>query len=348
MAKRVFSLPIFCLSAACVAATSVGSMEAQGWKPFHIEQRWVIGGDGSWDYVHVDSANQRVSVAHQTKMDVVDLTSGKLIGSIVNLKRCHGVAVLPDGKTGFITDGNANEVVVFDTEKLTTLETIPTGKKPDGIVYEASTKTIWAFNGNSKNVSVIDAASRKVIATIALPGKPEFPQTDDKGTVFVNIDEPNSVVRLDAKTKAMTATWPLRGCEGPSGLAYDDKGKRLFSVCDGKKMAVTDAQTGKVLGLAHVGDGPDAAGYDAKGKLAFASNEDGTMTVIDAGKPGYPAVQTLTTMKGARTMGVDAATGKIYIVSAKLTSHTPAPTPEVTHPRPDPVPGTFTVLVIGR
>jgi DNA-binding beta-propeller fold protein YncE len=348
MAKHVSYVSTICLSAACIAAMSFGNVKAQVRKPYRIEQRWVIGGEGSWDYVKVDSANHRVYVAHQTKMDVVDLGSGKLIGSISGLKRCHGVALLPDGKTGFISDGNANQVVVFDAEKLTTIGTIATEKKPDGILYEASTKTVWAFNGNSKSVTVIDAASRKPVATIALPGKPEFPQTDNNGTVFVNIDEPNSVVRLDAKKKVVTATWPLAGCEGPSGMAYDQDGQRLFSVCDGKKMAVTDARTGRALGLAHVGDGPDAAGYDSKAKLAFASNEDGTMTVVDASKPGFPAIQTLTTMKGARTMGMDAATGKIYMVSAKLTTHIPAPTPEVPHPRPDGVPGSFTVLVIGR
>ncbi|ADW67588.1 YncE family protein [Granulicella tundricola] len=348
MTKSAFHLPGLWLSAICVLAAGFGTAYAQAQKPFGIQQRWVIGGTGSWDYVKVDSASHRLYVAHQTKVEVIDLTSGKLIGSIGNLKRCHGIAILPDGKTGFITDGNANQVVVFDTEKLTTIETIPAGKKPDGIVYEASTNTVWVFNGNSKSVTVLDAVSRKPVATIALPGKPEFPQTDNEGTVFVNIDEPNSIVVLDARTKTLTATWPLRGCKGPSGLAYDQDGKRLFSVCDGRKMAVTDARTGKPLGLAQVGDGPDAAGYDARNDLAFASNEDGTMTVIDAGKPEFPAIQTLATMKGARTMGVDATTGTIYMVSAKLTSHIPPPTPEVTHPRPDPVPGTFTVLVIGR
>jgi DNA-binding beta-propeller fold protein YncE len=348
MAKYVSHVSSLCLSAMCALATGASTANAQAQKPFHIEQSWVIGGDGSWDYVKVDGANHRLYIAHQTQMDVVDIMTGKLIGSITGLKRCHGVALLPDGKTGFISDGNANEVVVFDTEKLTKTGAIPTDKKPDGILYEGSTKTVWAFNGNSKTVTVIDATNRKAVATIALPGKPEFPQTDNNGNVFVNIDEPNSVVRLDAKTKAVTATWPLHGCEGPSGLAFDHEGGRLFSVCDGKRMAVTDTHTGKVLGLPHVGDGPDGAGYDAKNKLAFASNDDGTLSIVDASKPGYPTVQTLTTMKGARTMDVDAATGKVYVVSAKLTSHIPVATPEVTHPRPDPVPGTFTVMVIGR
>src|ERR1019366_5121727 len=124
-------------------------------------------------------------------------------------------------------------------------------------------------------------------------GKPEFPVADDTGTVFVNIEDKNSIVRIDAKTMKSTATWPLAGCESPSGLAIDLAGSRLFSVCDGKKMAVTDAKTGKSLATPTIGDGPDATAFDPKTGLAFSSNgEDGTLTVVDAAN-GYTVLQTL-------------------------------------------------------
>jgi hypothetical protein len=180
-----------------------------------------------------------------------------------------------------------------------------------------------------------------------MPGKPEFPTTDDKGTIFVNIEDKNAIVRLDAQAQKVTGTWTLAGCESPSGMAIDRTGGRLFSVCDGKKMAVTDAHTGKSLATPTIGDGPDAASYDAGSKLVFASNGDGTLSVVDAGKPGYPVVQTLRTLSGARTMTFDPATGTIYTVSAKMGA-TPAATAATPHPRPTPVPGSFTVLVIGR
>lgn len=330
------------------ACAAHGEPAGEGLKPFHIEQRWAIGGEGSWDYMLADSASHRLYLAHQTKVDVVDLTSGKLVGSISGLTRCHGIVILPDGKTGFISDGGANRVVVFDPANLATLGTIDAGTNPDGMVYEGSTKTLWAFNGASKNASVIDVASRKVVATLAMPGKPEFPATDHSGTIWVNIETTNSVVRLDARARKITATWPLKGCESPSGLALDREGGRLFSVCDGNAMAVTDARTGKNLAVAKVGDGPDATAYDAKSKLAFASNEDGTLSVVDAGKPGYPTIQTLPTMQGARTMALDAATGTVYTVSAKLGTTRPAPTALIPHPRLNAIPGSFTVMVIGR
>ena len=325
----------------------VATTSAHAQKPFRIEQRWTIGGTGGWDYMTVDSEAHRLYIAHQTRVDVVDITTGKVIGAVQGLTRTHGVVISPDGKTGFVSDGGANNVVVFDPSSFATLATIPAGTNPDGMVYERSTNTLWAFNGTSKNATIIDATRRAVVGTTALPGKPEFPTTDDKGTVFVNIEDKNEIVRLDAKTQQITATWPLAGCDSPSGLALDKSGARLFSVCDGKKMAITDSHTGKSLGTPTIGDGPDAAAYDSNQKLAFASNGEGTLTVVDAGKPGYAVLQTLPTMKGARTMALDPTTGRVYTVTAQFGAAPPA-TAATPRPRPSVVPGSFTVLVIGR
>jgi len=314
---------------------------------YGVKQRWVIGGDGSWDYMTVDTRTNRLYVAHQTTVQVIDLASGKLAGTISGLTRSHGIVIVPSGGVGFISDGGANNIVVFDPASLAKLGIISAGANPDGMVYEPVTQTLWAFNGASKSATVVDVAKRSVIATVPLPGKPEFPTADGEGAVFVNLENLDSILRIDAKTRKVEAMWKLAGCESPSGLAFDRAGKRLFSVCDGRHMAVTDARTGVSLATPPIGDGPDATAYDEKRQLAFSSNEDGTLTVIDAAKPGYPVIQSLATMKGARTMALDAATGTIYTVSAKLAP--PPPTnPPPKHPRPIAAPGTFTVLVIGR
>jgi len=275
---------------------------------------------------------------------VLDTTTGKAVGAITGLKGTHGVALDDSGKFGYISDGGANAVVVFDRGSLEKVASIAAGTNPDGIVFDPFTKTVWAFNGRSKDVTVIDAASRKVIATVALPGKPEFPTSDGKGNIFDNIEDKNEIVRLSAKDPKITATWPLAGCESPSGMAIDVAGNRLFSVCDGKKMAVVDSNTGNVLATPAIGDGPDAAGYDSKMKLAFSSNGDGTLTIVDASGSSYKVLQSLTTEPRARTMALDAATGKVYLVTAKF-GPAPAATAENPRPRPSVLPNSFTVLV---
>ena len=339
LGKMVLATPF----AIAILAPSVSLAQ----RPYSVQARWTIGGEGGWDYLTADANARRLYVTHGPRLEVLDLNSGKVVGSITGLKGLHGIALDDTGKYGYLSDGAANAVVVFDRASLQTMATIPAGTNPDGIAYEPVTKTVWAFNGRSHDVSVIDTAQRKVIATIALPGKPEFPAADGRGAVFVNIEDKNEIVRLDVAAKKITATWPLNGCDSPSGLAMDTTGRRLFSVCDGKKMAVTDANTGKTLATPTIGDSPDAAGYDAKHKLAFSSNGDGTLTVVDASVATYPVLQNLTTQRGARTMAFDSATGRVYLVTAEFGPR-PAATAETPRPRPAVVPDSFTVLVVGR
>jgi YVTN family beta-propeller protein len=317
-------------------------------KPYHIVDRWKVGGEGGWDYLLADSAAHRLYLAHGVRVDVLDTQSGKSVGSITGLHGTHGIALDTVGKFGYISDGGGNAVVVFDRATLAILATIPAGTNPDAILFEPATQTVWAFNGRSKNATVIDAATRKVVTTIALPGKPEFAVVDGEGTVFNNIEDKNEIVRIDARTHKPTGEWHLTGCESPSGLAFDVAGGRLFSVCDGKKMAVTDAKSGEALATATIGESPDAAGWDAAHKLVFSSNGgSGTLTVIDAATPGYPAIEELPTQRGARTMSYDQATDRIYLVTAEFGPR-PAPTADNPRPRPAIVPGSFVVLVVGR
>jgi YVTN family beta-propeller protein len=338
------ALQTLALSASILLAPSAALAQ----KPYSVLTRWTVGGEGGWDYLTSDPKAHRLYVTHGPRVEVLDTDSGKVVGSITGLKGTHGVALDDSGKYGYVSDGGANVVVVFDRATLATVASIPAGTNPDGIAFEPVTKTVWAFNGRSSNATVIDTGQQKVVATIPLDGKPEFPVADGKGTVFANIESKNEIVRFDAAARKITATWPLANCESPSGLAIDPAGRRLFAVCDGGKMAVVDANSGKTLANPSIGDGPDAARYDSARKLAFSSNGgSGTLTIIDAGKDGYPVLQNLATQRGARTLTLDSATGRIYLATAKF-GERPAPTTENPHPRPAIVPGSFTILVVGQ
>ncbi len=331
------------------AASLLGltALSSAAQEPYHVIDHWKIGGSGGWDYLLADPAAHLLYVTHGPRVEVIDTKTGKSVGAIAGMKGTHGIALDPEGRFGYISDGGSNDVVVFDRKTFATLATIPAGTNPDGIAYEPETKTVWAFNGRSKNVTVIDTASRTVVATIGLPGKPEFPQVDGHGRVFDNIEDQNQIVALDAKAKTLTATWPLTGCDSPSGLAIDRLHQRLFTVCDGKAMGVVDTKTGKQLAVATIGEGPDAAGYDAKDQLAFSSNgQDGTFSVVDAAH-GYKTIASLPTKLGARTMAYDEQTDRAYVVTADLGPR-PEATPANPHPRPAILSDTFEVIVIGR
>lgn len=345
--KKISSLvwlPMLAAAAVVLFFASPALVTAQ--QPYHVLDHWKLGGDGFWDYMLADPSAHRLYITHGARVEVIDAQTGKPIGAITGLHGTHGVALDTSGKYGYISDGGGNAVVVFDRSSLATVATIPAGTNPDGIAFEPATQTVWAFNGRSKDATVIDAATQKAVATIPLPGKPEFPAVDGNGFVYDNIEDKSEIVRLDAHARKLTAEWPA-GCDSPSGLAIDTAGHRLFAVCDGKKMAVVDSNSGKVIATPAIGDGPDAANYSPGKNVAFASSGDGVLSVVDASKPDYPTIESLPTQRGARTMTYDPSTDRAYVVTAEFGPR-PAPTADNPRPRPTILPGSFTVIAIGR
>ena len=349
MSRSIFSQPqrraaVFCALALCVCSfTALAHAQAT----YQVLDHWKIGGEGGWDYLKTDPAAHLLYVTHGNKVEVIDTQSGKDIHTITGLKGTHGVALEKSGKFGYISDGGANEVVVFDRHTFEKVAEIPAGTNPDGIAYEPVTNTVWAFNGRSKDATVIDVATQKAIGTVSLPGKPEFPQADGKGNVFDNIEDKNEIVRIDAKLQKVTAEWPLAGCDSPSGLSIDLKHNRLFAVCDGKKMAVVDSTSGKVIATSEIGEGPDAADFDPARELAFSSNGEGTLTVVSVKGSDYKVLQAVPTQRSARTMSLDPSTGRIYLAAAEFGPQPTAATPDNPRRRPPVIPGSFTILVVG-
>lgn len=336
----------FTVAALC---TAISVMPARAQGPFHIQHEWKVGGDGGWDYLAVDPHSKLLYITRGDHVMVIDTRSGKQVADIPGLHGIHCVVFSSDGIHGYITDGGANQVVKFNRRTNTVEKTIPAGDHPDGAVFEPVTRTVWAFNGRSHNVTVIDTKTDQVVATIALPGKPEFPVADGRGYVFDNIEDKSELVKLNAKTLKLDATWPLAPCESPSGLAIDAVHRRLFPVCDNQQMAVVDANSGKVVTTVPIGDGPDAARFAASGQYAFSPNgESGTLTVIHEDSPDhYSVVQTLATKRGARTMAMDPDGARVYLVTADFGPR-PEPTADHPHPRPPIVPGSFEIIAVGR
>ena len=307
-----------------------------------------IGGVGGWDYLTADAENHRLYVSHAGEVEVVDTETEKPIGKVSGMNRIHGIAIANDLNTGFISDGGNNEVILFDLKTLKIKDRVKAGSNPDGIVYDSASKRVFAFNGRSQNATAIDASSGHVDGTIALGGKPEFPVSDGAGSVYDNIEDKSEIVRIDSKRLQVTAHWSVTPCDSPSGLAIDKAGRRLFAVCDGKKMAVVDADSGKVVATPEIGEGPDAAAYDPGKKLAFSSNGEGTLTVVGgSGDDKYTVVETVPTAKGARTMALDTKTHKIYLSTADF-GPAPQANAQNPHPRPAIVPGTFKILVVSE
>ena len=305
-------------------------------------KRIPLEGGGRWDYISADSDSHRVYIARATHVSVLDSETGAVIGDIPDTPGVHGVAVAGDLGIGFISVGQANKVAVFDLKTLKVTSEIETGQNPDSILYHPATHLVFVQNGKSKSTTVIDAKTKQAVSTIPLNGKPEFFAYDEKGNVFINLEDIHSIGVIDAASKKLKATWPMAGCESPSGLAFDAKTNTLFSGCDGALMVV-DSQTGKVRQSVPIGDDCDGVYFDPSTGYLFASAGAGKLTVIHADSSGkYAVVQNMDTPPGSKTMGFDTAAHKVYLVSAKFTGN-----PTAT-PRPAVVAGSIEVLVIGK
>lgn len=342
MRKQMLSI----LLCACACALSIPALAAS---QYELKQKYVIGGEGGWDYLTYDAAGKRLFVSRATRVQVIDPVKGSVIAEIPNTTGVHGIALAHDLGKGFTSNGRENSVTVFDLKTLqeTAKIKLDGGENPDAIIYDPASKRVFTFNGRSKNASAIDAATSTAVGNIALDGRPEFAAADGAGMVYVNIEDKSEIQAIDAKKAAVVGTWPLNGCEEPSGLAIDPKHHRLFSGCHNKVMAVTNAETGKVITTVPIGEGVDANGFDPGTELAFSSNGDGTLTVVHEDAPDkFSVVQNATTLRGARTMALDPASHNVYLVTAEFEEQPPAK--EGDRPRRSMKPGTFTLLVMER
>jgi len=313
---------------------------------YHVAKTFLLGGDGGWDYLALDTVGHRLFIARQNRVVVVDPDNGKILSEIPGLNRAHGVAFAYASGHGFATSGADSTVTMFDLKTLQVLGHTTAAVDDDAILYDATSKRVFTFNGDAHSSSVIDPTSGKRIGTIDLGAGPEFAVAAGDGKLYVNLEDKGAVAEIDAAAMKVTRQWPLAPCESPTGLAIDRAHHRLFSGCRNKVMAISDATAGKLITSVAIGDGVDACRFDPGTQLAFASNGDGTLTVVHEDSPGqFTVVANVATKRGARTMELDLRTHRVFTATAEF-GPTPAPTEQQPRPRPSLVPGTFALLVL--
>jgi YVTN family beta-propeller protein len=315
---------------------------------YHLIKKVVLGGEGFWDYLTVDSAARRLYISHASKVLVLDADTYAVVGEIPDTNGVHGITIAPELGRGFTSNGRSNTVTVFDLKTLKVQGQVKTGENPDAIIYDPASRRVFTFNGRSSDATAIDAASGTVASTIPLGGRPEFAAADGDGRIYVNLEDKSEVVTLDSRALSLKTRWPLAPCEEPSGMAMDVKHRRLFIGCHNKMMAVMDADTGRIVATPPIGEGVDANSFDPETGLAFSSNGEGTLTVVREESPeNFTVVENVPTQRGARTMALDLKTHRVCLVTAEF-GPPPAPTPERPRPRPSIIPGTFTLLVLDK
>ena len=325
-------------------AFAAGLLPASAQTNWNVVTTFHIGGDGGWDYVTMDAPNHRLFVTRTTHTIAVDEQSGSVLGDIPGQVRSHGVALVPALGRGFITDGGgAGAILVFDLRTYAVLGRIPAVPDADGIIYDKKLNRVLAVSGDGDELLTfgpdIDPKTGKLDPPIPLGGAPEFLASDGSGKVYINLEDKSLVAVVDLNTRKVVDRWPVAPGGHPVSMAMDPATHRLFVGCRNPQMLVVmNAETGAVESSLPIGGGVDATRFDA-GK-AFASAGDGTLTVAAEKGGKWFIEQTVTTPKGARTMGLDPTTHRIYLPTAELEPATTG--------RPRPKPGTFMIVEVGR
>ena len=315
---------------------------------YKIITKIKIGGVNRWDYSFVDSNNHRLYVSHGGQTEVIDTNTDKLVGTIMGTNGVHGIAIAEDLGIGFTSDGGDNDVTVFDLKTLAVKSKIKTGQNPDTIIYEPTSHRVFTFNGRGSDATAIDAKTLAVVsASIPVGGKPEFAQIDGKGHIYVNIEDKNEIIEVDAKNALVARRYSIGPCDGPSGLAMDPKKLILYSVCGNKMMIVSNPATGKVLAMPEIGNGPDGVAFD-DGYAFSANGRDGNITMVGETAPGkYTVVATIPTQLFARTIASDQKAHKLYLPAAE--SGPPAVGKDGKQGKnPSQVAESFEIIVMGR
>lgn len=317
-------------------AAALAALPAVAQTSWDVEKIFPIGGAGSWDYLTVDPATHRLYVPRTTHTMVIDAATGSTLGDIPGQKNAHGVAIVPEAGRGFISDGGGDgAVVIFDLKTHAILGTLTAQQDADGITYDSFSKLVLVVSGDKGVLMTlkpdIDPRSGKIEGAIDLGGAPEFLASDGAGKIFINLMDKNEVAVVDIKTRKVVARWPVAPGGAPVGMAIDAKNHRLFIGCrKPRKLIVMSTVDGKVIADLPIGESVDA--IKLEGGEAFASCRDGTLTVAAEKSPGkFEVVQTVKTRPGARTMGIDPTTHKIYLPTAEPGK-----------------PGTFMIVVVSR
>jgi YVTN family beta-propeller protein len=338
------------VASSAVAQTARSPSHDDAVAPYAIQQQYTLGGPGGWDYLTIDAAARHLYISRADRVLVMSTQDGSIVATIANTQGVHGVALAPELGEGFTSNGRADSVTVFDLKSLLATKVIAiSGHNPDAILYDTASKHVYTFNGESQDISVIDPKAGTVIATLAAGGKPEFAQADGTGRIFFNIEDRSQIGSIDSLAVKRLANWALPNCVGPTGLAFDVRHERLFSVCGNGVLVVTDSRSGRHVAEVPIGKGPDAAAFDEQRSLIFSSNgEDGTLTVIHEADPNhYSVIENIATQKSARTMALDQVTHRMYLVAAEFGTR-PPPSADQPHPRAPVVEGSFKVLVVGN
>ena len=334
--QRLAIFVAYAAAAVALAQTAFPATAAAPTPAYRIVRTIPLGAPDHWDYLSFDPESHRIYVSHGDRVTVVDGHDGAMLGEVTGFPGgTHGIAVATAMGRGYTDDGRAGEAASFNLATLKTGKRIKAAEDADGIIFDPASGHLFVINGESATLTVIDPRTDRAVATVEAGGALEFGVSGNNGKLYVDGVARNEIVRVDTRTNVADAHWPMPGCTTPRGLAIDLQTRRLFASCGNKTLVVVNAETGAIVAQLPIGAGSDGAAFDPGRRRIFSSNgQDGTLSIIEErDAQTFIPLGEIRTAPLARTMSIDPATGRIYLVTADLDTAAPADPPGGAGPR---------------
>lgn len=320
---------------------------------FRILEQWKLGGAGGWGPLLFDASADALYIPRTDRVVVLDGSTGQVRAEIPGFLDARNVALDDAGRYGYATDladGTVGYVRVFDRRTFKLVKQITVGRIPGAILFDSTTKTVFAFSSRDRNATVIDPLTNSPIATIALPGKPHLAVSDGKGSIYVSFRGIGKLVRIDAASRAATAVWPTAPCEEFHGMAMDMTRGKILASCYDQKLVSIDADSGRLTTIGECAADSSDLAFDPQQRLLINATSRGVLTILQQQPDAqYKRLQELASAPRAGTITVDPKSGRIFLVTAAFEQRpVTGKGLEEMQSRLIPVPDSFQVIVAGR
>jgi DNA-binding beta-propeller fold protein YncE len=305
---------------------SVSLAQAADAGGYHILTRYKLAGRGKTASVRVDPEARRLYVAHGDRVEVLNVDTGAVIGTIP-ANESNDIALAPEAKHGFISNGGSGAVTMFDPATLKVLKTIKlNAENPSAMEYDPEAKRVFVVTRGG--VSAIDPDSGELAGSVPLEGRLGGLVSNDYGRLYVASPDKNAIHVVDTGALKFLGDFPIGNGEGPISVALDASGRRLFVACSNGHLPIVDTDIGFTFQELSIAKDPvsDVFTFNPQGKggwrgAVFVASADGSLYLIKMNAfINYSNSGEVKLQPGITSVAFDSKTHRLFLPASSTTA----------------------------
>jgi DNA-binding beta-propeller fold protein YncE len=282
---------------------------------------------GNFDYFAIDLKGGRLFATPEDFKAVLvfDVKNGKLIHAIRGIERPHAVLFREDLGHLYITDGEAGDLKIFDSNTYKLLSSVKLLEDADSIGYDPVTKFLYIDNGGGdvhetySMMSVVDTTAGTKLSDIKIDGDTLEAMALEKSSpkLYVNNKAKSQVDVVDREKREVVTSWPITKCKTNVAIAFDEANHRLFVACRSGSISILDTQSGKEVTALPITKGVDDMIYDPGSKRIYAACDGDADVYEQSGPDDYKLLEKVPTGPLGRTALLVPQLGRYFVAVPK-------------------------------